>query len=231
MDFARIGIELIVGFFGLFVVSKFLGKTQITQITAFDFISALVLGELVGNAVYDKDIGLSEVLFAITVWGALIYMIEMVTQKSLRARTFFEGKPTIIIHKGRILRKNLGREKLDLNQLQHLLRAKGVFSITEIEFAILETDGSINVMRKSEYDTPTRKDLHVPFDPAVFPITLIVDGDVLWSNVKAAGFSDEWLKNQLTLQGIKNERDVFFAEWIEGKGLHIQTLAGSVMED
>lgn len=67
-NFLSLTIELLVGFFALLVLTKVLGKNQITQLTPFDFISALVLGELLGNAIYDKEIGLHYVLYAIVFW-------------------------------------------------------------------------------------------------------------------------------------------------------------------
>lgn len=79
MEFIKIASELVVGYVALLFTTKIPGKTQITQITAFDFISALVLGELVGNALYDNNIGISQILFAVALWGALIYITEITT--------------------------------------------------------------------------------------------------------------------------------------------------------
>src|SRR5690554_2631897 len=102
MDYIQIFIELVTGYFCLFFIMKLMGKNQMTQITPFDFISALILGELVGNAIYDNDIKLPKIIFAVLVWGLLIYFIEILTQKSKRLRKFFEGEPSIIIRKGKI---------------------------------------------------------------------------------------------------------------------------------
>lgn len=81
MEFIRIASELFVGFICLFFLTKLLGRATITQLTTFDFISALVLGELVGNALYDSEIGIGRIVFAVAVWGALIYFTEVITQK------------------------------------------------------------------------------------------------------------------------------------------------------
>src|SRR3954467_8350942 len=79
--FFQILVELVSGLIFLFAVTKVLGKTQFSQVTPFDFISALMLGELVGNAVYDDKISIWEIAFATFVWGVLIYILEMLTQK------------------------------------------------------------------------------------------------------------------------------------------------------
>src|SRR6478752_2620949 len=102
MSYLGILIELVIGYFALFITVKCLGKTQISQITTFDFISALVLGDLVSNAVFQEDISIIEILFAIAVWGSLIYLTDMTSQKSRKLRRLFEGKPSIIINHGKI---------------------------------------------------------------------------------------------------------------------------------
>lgn len=222
MDFTQITIELILGFAALFVITRILGKTQITQITTFDFISALVLGELVGNAIYDHEVGLLHILYAVLVWGLLIYVLEMITQKWSHTRAFLEGKPTIIIHKGKILRDSLKKNKLDVNQLQHLIRSKGVFSIRELEYAILETDGTVSVLKKSPYEMPTKKDLHLNLEEVYLPITFISDGKVIEDNVTEAGYNLTWLEQQLKQENIYRVEEVMYAEWLEGTGLLIQ---------
>ncbi|MTH53199.1 DUF421 domain-containing protein [Bacillus mangrovi] len=220
MEMYRIALELIVGFFGLFLMSRLLGKTQITQITTFDFISALVLGELVGNAVYDDDIGLLEILFAITIWGILIFVIEWLTQKSNKARILMEGHPTIIIRNGVILREQLKKEKLDLNQLQHLIRSKGTFSMREIEYAILETDGSVSILKKPEYDIPVRSDFSMRGSVPVLPFSLVLDGSVQRDNLEEAGLSEDWLIQELSKSGIQSYKDLLYAEWRKDDGLY-----------
>lgn len=217
----NLSIEMIGGFLALLFLTKILGKTQITQITPFDFISALVLGELVGNAIYDKEIGLFYIFYAISFWGALIYFIEYLTQKYKSTRNILEGKPSIVIRNGKIDREQLKKNKLDLNQLQHLLRDKNVFSIREVEFAILEANGTINVRRKSRYETPAKQDLHLPPQPVYLPITIILDGEVLLDNLSEAGFNNEWLNQQLSSQGLVKPEQVFFAEWLDGDAFYV----------
>src|SRR5690606_13206168 len=102
MDFLRITVEAIVGFAALFAITKILGKTQITQITPFDFISALILGELIGNALYDPEVGLVMILYAVTLWGTLIWSIDIITQKFRRSRALLEGKPSLLIRRGQL---------------------------------------------------------------------------------------------------------------------------------
>ncbi|WP_437182681.1 DUF421 domain-containing protein [Shouchella shacheensis] len=215
--------ELIIGFFALLLLTKILGKNQITQLTPFDFISALVIGELLGNAIYDDEIGLHYVLYAITIWGLLMYGIEMLTQKIRATRGLLEGTPSVVIAKGRIQFKELKRNKLDLNQLQHLLREKGVFSIREVEYGILETNGSVNVQKKPAFATPTNQDLSLQPQARGLPVMLIMDGEVITESLTLLSLSEEWLQGELLERGIASPKAVLYAEWQEHQPLFLQT--------
>ncbi|MGP7817235.1 DUF421 domain-containing protein [Niallia sp. 01092] len=222
MDFLHIVIELIIGFLSLLFLTKILGKTEITQITTFDFVSVLVLGELVGNAMYDKKTGLLEILFAVGIWGLLIYTTAIFTQKLRLTRKLLEGKPAIIIKKGQIDYQEMKKNHLDLNQLQHLLRAKEIFSITECYYAILETDGTISVMRKQAYATPTKQDLNLPLQSVSLPISIILDGEIVVENLPIIGWDEQKLKNELSFLGVSSYKDILYAEWQENKPLYVQ---------
>lgn len=219
MNLGTVTIEMVIGFFALFFLTKILGKTQLSQLTPFDFISALILGELVGNAMYDPDIHIWMILFAISVWGILMYTLEMLTQKSMTFRKILEGAPSIVIRNGNIDRKQLKKNKLDINQLQNLIRQKGHFSLRDIQYAILETNGSISVLPKSDLQPVTRQDLNLKKQEPSLPVTLILDGKVLHDNLETAGVDLEWLLRQLSSKNIKAVEDVLYAEWKKGEDL------------
>ncbi|OPJ56736.1 YetF domain-containing protein [Alkalithermobacter paradoxus] len=219
--FLHLTIELSIGFFALLLITKLIGQRQIHQITPFDFISALVLGELLGNAIYDPETTIFFILYALFLWGFLMYVIEKITQKFRKTRSFFEGDPSIIIRNGKIDFNELKKQKLDINELQSLLRSKDVFSIREVEYAILEPSGSISVLKKSKYSNPTSEDLNLSQKKVCLPVALILDGEILFDNLKSCGFDDNWLEKQLKSHKIDNAREVLFAEWKEDEGLFI----------
>lgn len=222
LEYTSIAVELIVGYFALLILTKILGKTQITQISAFDFISALILGELVGNSLYDDKISVFQVLTAILIWGALIFVTEFFTQKSRKFRHLMEGTPDIVINKGIINYNVLNKNHLDLNQLQHLLRAKDIFSVKECEYALLESNGTLSVIKKPLYDQVQRQDLSLPLKKATLPLSLIMDGEILYDNLKIAGEDDQWLQAEINRHGFTSSEDVLFAEWTENEPLFVQ---------
>jgi uncharacterized membrane protein YcaP (DUF421 family) len=217
----QILLETFFGFFALFTITKVLGKTQITQLTAFDFISALIMGELVGNALFDDEQGIYEMALAIFLWGTLLYVTEIVTQKFKRTRSLLEGNPSLIIHKGKLKYNEMKKSKLDINQLQHLLRLKGAFSVKEVDYAILETDGSISVLKRSQDQVPTRQDLNIAPQEVALPLTIISDGEIVWDNLKEAKQDEQWLHEELKKQQFQSVKDVLYAEWKKGESLYV----------
>lgn len=219
-----ITLELLVGFLALLVLTKALGKTQITQITPFDFISSLVLGELVGNAIYDKEVNILSIIYAVLLWGVLIYIVEWITQKFRSTRSILEGNPSIVISHGKINRRQLQKNKLDINQLQNLLRQKDVFSLREVEFAILETNGSISVLKKSDYQQPTKQDFDLKPKQGYLSVDIISDGKIDWGNLHDAGFNEEWLNKILKEHHIDHAEDLLILEWQQDTGVFLQKI-------
>ena len=213
--------ETIFGFIALFILTKVLGKTQISQLTAFDFISALILGELVGNALFDKEAGIPEIAFVIILWGVLLYLTEIISQKFKSTRKLLEGEPSIIIYNGKLIRDTMKKNKLDVNQLQNMLRGKDVFSISEVEYAILETNGTVSVLKKSAFQTPTKSDMKIAPQDVALSTTLINDGEIIYDNLKEKNLTEEWLLEQLKEQDYERVEDVFYAEYNKGKKLFL----------
>ncbi len=222
MEILHTTIELIIGFIALFLVTKVIGKTQINELTPFDFISALVMGELLGNAIYDKEISILFVLYALVVWGLLMLAVELLSQRVLKTRGFLEGNPAIIVRNGLIDYKMLKKNKLNINTLQELLRQKDVFSIRDVEYAILESGGTLSVLKKSGALETSRDDFDLPVKPVNLAVTLINDGQVLWDNLESVDLNVVWLKEKVEAEGYQDLKDIFYAEWLEEKGLFLQ---------
>lgn len=115
------------------------------------------------------------VLFTIILWGILV------------------GNPSIVIRNGEIDRKVLKKNHMDINQLLRLLRQEGIFSIRKVSYVILEPNGTISVLKYSEYETPTKSDLGLHSSFIGLTFTLISDGKVDESNLRDAGFNRNWL--------------------------------------
>lgn len=224
MSIFNITSEIIVGFFLLFFIVKFVGRKIIKQISPFTFIAAIVLGELLGNGLYQDDVGLFYIVYTMALWSILLFTVEFLGQKFLAVRGFFEGKPSALIKNGVIDREELKKNRMNINQLQSLLRQSETFSIREVAYCYLEVDGSISIMKKSKYQKTTQEDFNFIPKPVYVPVTLIRDGQVLWDEIQDLGYDEDWLLEQLQTKGITNYEGIFIAEWLHGDGLFVQLL-------
>lgn len=215
--------ELIIGFISLFLVIKLVGKKVMKQITPFTFIASIVFGELLGNAVYDDRVSMTKLIYTIALWGLLIFVAEYFGQKSLRFRRVFDGEPSTLIKQGMIDFSELKRNRMNLNQLQSLLRQSETFSVREVAYCYLETNGSLSILKKAQYQKTTQEDFNMPSSMVHAPVTLIRDRQVLWKELHHLGFNEDWLKAQLKSHQVTSYQDVLLAEWLEGDGLFIQT--------
>lgn len=209
--------ETIFGFIALFVLTKVLGKTQISQLTAFDFIAALVLGELVGNALFDDKAGVLDIAYVVFLWGSLLYIVELITQKYKGSRFLLEGKPTMIIYEGKFVYEEMRKNKVDVGEIQHLLRMKDVFSVQEVEYAILETNGDVSVLKKAAFQTPNVSELQVKQKKPEIAMTIITDGELIEDNLDEAGITRKWVKEEVNKQYIDHIYEVFYAEYKDEK--------------
>ncbi len=216
--------ELVIGFFILFLIVKIVGRKIIKQITPFTFIASIVLGELLGNALYDYKTGIGYIVYSMCLWGLLLFIVEILSQKSLLFRGFVEGKPAALIRNGVIDREQLKKCRMNINQLQSLLRQSETFSVREVAYCYLEANGSLSILKKPKYQKTTLKDFNLIGKPVYVPVTLIRDGEVLWDELKDIGFDENWLKKQLSTHEISNYKDVFLAEWLEGDGIFVQKI-------
>lgn len=215
--------ELILGFFLLFIIVKVVGRKIINQISPFTFISSIVLGEILGNALYEDKIGAFYIIYSMCLWGVLLFVVEFLGQKLLFFRGIFEGKPAALIKNGIIDRDVLKKHRMNINQLQSLLRQSETFSIREVAFCYLEANGSISILKKTPYQKTTVEDFNLPSKLIHVPVTIIRDGKVLWDEIKDLGFDENWLKTQLLSKDVSDYKNVFIAEWLEDDGIFVQT--------
>lgn len=207
----EVTLELVLGFLGLLFITRLLGKTQLSQITPFYFISALVLGELVGNAIYDDNINVPLIVYTLVIWAILIFFVEVVTQKFSWSRVLFEGEPSIIIRNGKIDYNQLKKDRLDITEMMSMLRCKDIFSLEEVQYGILEPNGSLSIMKKSE-DSSVQREL---------PIVIVFDREINQHHLNVCGLTEEWLIEELKKQGVDSIDKVIYAEYTQSKGLYL----------
>lgn len=221
MNLLHTSTKLTAGFILLILTTKIMGRQQLSQVSLFDFISAMVLGEIIGNALYDPDTGLGFVIVNLTLWTGLKLFIEWLTLKSTKIRTVLDGKPSILIRHGQIDIKELRKNHLNIHKLLLMIREWEIFSLAEVEYAIFETDGRLSVMKKPGFQTPTIQDLNLPHPTNQLPATVIIDGEILQENLHLCGIEEQWLITELRKQGYYDPARIIYAEYLGNQQLFI----------
>ncbi|OXM86173.1 DUF421 domain-containing protein [Paenibacillus rigui] len=186
----------------LFILTRILGKKQISQLTFFEYITGITLGELAGFISTDIENNYMHGVIALVVWVMVPLLVELATLKSKTLRQWFEGKGTILIEKGKVLEKNLKRERYTADELLEQLRAKSVFNMADVEFAVLEASGELSVLLKKENQPLTPKHLGIKVAPERETQAVIIDGNYMDEPLSTAGFSREWLDTELEKIGV-----------------------------
>ncbi|WLV24471.1 DUF421 domain-containing protein [Aciduricibacillus chroicocephali] len=215
MEYAFITIKLLTGFILLFFLVHIVGKKMIKQITPFHFISAIVLSELIGDATYNKGVSVFQIAFAILFWGVILFVIEWVAMHLTKFRRFAEGEPSMLIEDGVVNFSTLKSCRMNLSQLQSMLRQSETFSIREVAYCFLEPNGSLSIMKKPTYQKTVQQDFSMPFKKAELPLALIRDGILIPKNLEELGKDEAWLHQQLYKQNIQSIGEVIFADWAE----------------
>lgn len=189
----------------LFLVTKLLGKKQVSQLSLFDY----VIGISIGNFAAEMTINLeSEYLHgtvAVIFFGLVAYGVSVLTMKSIRLRSFFMGRPTILIQDGKLLMKGLQKVKYDINDLLEQCRVNGYFDISEISYAVMEANGTISILPKSDYRNLTLKDLNIKGQKEGILANVIIDGNLMKVAIRNKNLTEDWVRHELKVQGKKLE--------------------------
>ncbi|TCP19296.1 uncharacterized membrane protein YcaP (DUF421 family) [Scopulibacillus darangshiensis] len=208
-----ISVKTLTGFIVLLLLTRLLGKKQLSQMNFFTYITGIAMGNIAAEMVSNKNVRVIDGITALVLWTVLTIVIEIISLKSSKARIILDGEPAIVIKKGIIQKKAMKRSRLNMDDLSMMLRTKDVFSVKDVEYAILEPNGEMTVLKVPENETVTKKDMNVLTVPRRhLPAELIVDGKVVSKNMEEFNINQTWLENQLKSAGVLNVKHVFFAE-------------------
>lgn len=210
-DWILIAIRALGTLMFLFVLTRILGKKQISQLTFFEYVIGITLGDLAGNISTDVEANYSHGVIAILVWVLVPLVLEILTLKSKILRGWFEGNGRILIKDGKILEDNLKKERYTGDELLEQLRTKGVFRVADVEFAMLETSGDLSFLLKSNNQPLTPKHLGMKLAIEKPTQAVIMDGVIQNEPLAAACKSKGWLKTELDKLGVAKE-NVFLGQ-------------------
>ncbi len=195
----------------LFILCKLMGYRQLSQLSMFDYINGITIGNIAAEMATSLDDSFVEPMTAMIVYALAALLLSWWSSKSIRARRIISGRPTVLLNSGQLFEKNFRKAKIDLNEFLAQCRINGYFDISQLESAILEENGHISFLPKSGNRPLTPSDMQLTPDRDTLVANIIIDGHIMPKNLKASGKDEKWLNSQLQIYGISDIKDVFLA--------------------
>lgn len=198
------------------VVMRLMGKREIGQLQPFELAISIMIADLASTPMADTGIPITNGIIPILALLVMHLVISILNMKSMKARQILCGKPSILIYRGRIDEKMLKKERFTINELEERLRGNNIVNIGDVEYAILETSGQITVIQKPNKRNTIPEDFGIQPEYEGISYDLVVDGKVMYENLKILEKDYNWLKKQVNKFGILPEQALLVT--IDGKG-------------
>jgi uncharacterized membrane protein YcaP (DUF421 family) len=195
----------------LFIITKWLGKKQISELSFFEYVTGISIGSIGAEVAMGLERSIFHGVIGIVIFAAIPFFAGLISLKSKGFRNFIEGKATVFIKDGKILEDNLKKERYTIDELLALLRKKNVYQVADVEFAVLEATGDLSVMLKKENQPLTAKALNLSVPSVKEPQTVIMDGVIMDEPLATIGRSRAWLHTELDKLGVTVE-NVFLGQ-------------------
>ena len=197
MKYVGIFIECVATYFYLVFLLRYLGKKEMGKLSVSDLIVFLLISELMTISIGDDNVNFFHGALAALVIIILDKLCSYAALKFKPVKKVLEGHPTFIVNKGKLDQKKMEALNYSVDDLCHHLRSQGIGSLSEVEFAILETDGQLSVIESQK-------------NQVEMPESLIIDGEINSEILKMMGKNEDWLKKKLRQHGVDDYHDVFY---------------------
>lgn len=212
MNFIKIILTSIGSLMVLFFSTKVIGNKQMSELSMFDYINGITIGSIAAEMATSLDGEFYYPLLAIVIYTIIIWFISYISEKSLKYRRFFTGRSIMLVENGKFYPKNFRTAKIDINDFLVQCRLNGFFNTNDIHSAILEENGKISFLPKAYARPVNTQDLNLAVNDDAARHTVILDGQIMFENLKYTGNNKQWLEKELQKQKVGNIQDVFLAE-------------------
>ena len=204
-------IRTLVALIVLLILARIAGQRFISQLTFYDFVTAITVGSVSGAVCIDTSLDIWGAIMSMAIFVGAAVLTAILTSKSIWLRRIITGKPIMLISNGLILERGLKHSHYDINDLLRELRIQGYFDISEVSHAVLETSGQLSVLPKSCAKPVTASDLSIPVEKAGLLANVIIDGKTMHRNLHAMGKDESWLKKELAAKNAGEISEIFLA--------------------
>ncbi|WP_160685526.1 DUF421 domain-containing protein [Clostridium sp. C2-6-12] len=201
----------IILFFLAVIISKYLKRKTLARATPFDFISYAVIAAIVALISLNMLPNIYFGLTTLAIWVLMPILLDYSAMKSKWIYNIVHGKERVLIKNGKVMEDNLSKERITGQEFLQEMRSKKAFNLADVEFAVMETTGDINVILKADKKPVTASDLGEKVGTKREPQTVILDGNILNEGLTNAGLNRTWLTTQLEIKGVSLE-NVFLGQ-------------------
>ena len=198
------------------IVMRLMGKRQIGELQPFELAISIMIADLASVPMTELGIPLTNGIIPILGLLVMDLLISWLNMKSINFRKIVCGKPSILIYRGKIDEKVLRKERFTINELQERLRGDDIFDLADVEYAILETNGQVTVIQKTNKRNTIPEDFGIMPEYEGIPYDLVIDGVIMKDNLKQIGKNEIWLKNEVNKFGFEPREALIVT--VDGKG-------------
>ena len=207
MDFIiPVAIKLTIGFIALVVFMNLNGRSQLAPTSTEDQIGNYVLGGIIGGVIYNPSITIVQFLIVMLIWGLLMTTIDFLKNSNKNVKKMIDGEIVYLIKGGKMITENFAQATLSIPDFYTKLRTKGIFQISDIEDAFMESNGQLIVIQKNDEN---------------YSNLLVSEGKIMEDNLEHIGKNDEWLKEELAKYNVLDINDIFLVEYSNDDKLFI----------
>ena len=210
-EFISVTIRAILSLITLFLITKMLGKKQVSQLSLFDYVIGISIGNFAAEMTINLESKEINGIWAVILFGLFAYFVSIITMKSIWLRRFFMGNPTVIIQDGKILEKNLRKVKFDINDMLEEIRGAGYFDLSQVKYAVMEANGKFSILPYPEYRPITPKDMNLKVTNEGLCSNVIIDSKIMYNNLKNINKDEKWLEHELKINGYNDFSKILLA--------------------
>ena len=201
-------IRSVVIYLFVLVIIRLMGKRQVGEMQPFEFVITLIIADLACIPMAELAVPLVHGIVPIFSLLIVHFLICVISRKSMKLRYLLSGRPAIVIGPNGISYNELKKLNMTLDDMIEALRGCDVFNIEDVQYAIIETNGKMCVIKKAELEPATRQDMKVKITPSALPVNIIMDGKLMKENVSLTGINDAFINECLKKANVNKIKDV-----------------------
>ncbi|MFJ7974778.1 DUF421 domain-containing protein [Peribacillus sp. JNUCC 23] len=205
--YLTVSLRTIIIYLLILLIFRLMGKREVGELSVLDLVIFIMIGEMAVLAIENFDKPIMYTVLPMLILLIIQIILAIVSLKSPKARKIIDGSPTLIVNKGKIDEAAMKSQRYNFDDLLMQLRAQNILSVSDVEYAILETSGELSVIEKKQ----------VKKSDKTGPFPLILDGELLTSNLKYINKSPEWLMKQIEQKGYTDINLISFCSYVDGQ--------------